>query len=106
MNYFTDVTHCLGLKTENIGLENTLSKVAENFRNSESTEKIKDSQQAAENSSFSFKVISKEEVKNTIKDLFLNKYTISGNISVKIFKENGQIYSKKLADIFNTIELV
>ena len=31
-NYFTDVTHSLGLKKENIGLENTLSKIVKTFR--------------------------------------------------------------------------
>ena len=44
------------------------------------TLKIKESQQTAENSSFSFKVISKEEVENAIKDLRINKSTISGDI--------------------------
>ena len=44
------------------------------------TLKIKESQQTAENSSFSFKVISKEEVENAIKDLPINKSTISGDI--------------------------
>ena len=58
----------LGLKKKNIGLENTLSKIVENFRNSESIKNIKGSQQTAEHSSVSFKVISEEEVKNTIKD--------------------------------------
>ena len=59
----------------------------ENFRNSESIKKIKESQQAAENSSFSFKIISKKEVKNSIKDLPINKSTISGNIPTKILKK-------------------
>ena len=66
INYFTDVTHSLGLKKKNIGLENTLSKIVENLRNSESIKKINESQQAAENSSFSFKLISEEEVKTAI----------------------------------------
>ena len=30
---FTDVTHSLGLRKENIGLENTLSKIVKNFGN-------------------------------------------------------------------------
>ena len=67
-NFFNDVTHSLGLKKKNIGLENTLSKIVKNFRNFESIKKIKESQQAAENASFSFKVISEEELKNYIKD--------------------------------------
>ena len=71
-----------------------------NCRNFEIIKKIKKSQEAAENSSFSFKVIS-EEVKNTIKNLPINKSTISGDIPTKILKHNAQIYSKKLADIFN-----
>ena len=45
-NHFTDVTHSLGLKKKNIGLENTLLKT---FRNSENIKKIKESQQGAEN---------------------------------------------------------
>ena len=45
-NYFADVTHSLGLKKKNIGLENTLLKT---FRNFESIKKIKESQQGAEN---------------------------------------------------------
>ena len=61
-NYFTDVTHSLGLEKKNIGLENTLSKTVKNFRKFESIKKIKKSQQAAENSSFPIKVISNEEV--------------------------------------------
>ena len=62
-----------------------------NFRNFESIKKIKESQQAAENSIFSFKVTSEEEVKNAIKDLPITK----------ILKQHAQIYSKKLAEIFN-----
>ena len=72
-----------------------------NCRNFESLKKIKGSQEAAENSSFSFKVISEEEVKNAIKNLPINKSTISCDIPTKILKHNVQIYSKKLADIFN-----
>ena len=71
------------------------------FRNFESIKKIKESQQGAENSSFSFKVISEEEVKNAIKDLPINKSTISGDIPTKSLKQYAQIYSKKLTDIFN-----
>ena len=65
-NYFTDVTHSLGLKKKNIGLENSLSKIVKTFRNFESIKNIKESQQAAENSSFSIKTISEEEVKIAI----------------------------------------
>ena len=65
-NYFTDVTHSLGLKKKNIGLENSLSKIVKTFRNFESIKNIKESQQAAENSSFSTKTISEEEVKIAI----------------------------------------
>ena len=65
-NYFTDVTHSLGLKKKNIGLENSLSKNVKTFRNFESIKNIKESQQAAENSSFSIKTISEEEVKIAI----------------------------------------
>ena len=65
----TDVTHSLGLTKKDIGLENTLSKIVKNFRNSERIKKSKESQQAAGNSSFSIKVISEEEVQNAIKDL-------------------------------------
>ena len=65
-NYFTDVAHCLGLKKKNIGLENSLSKIVKTFRNFESIKNIKESQQAAENSSFSIKTISEEEVKIAI----------------------------------------
>ena len=82
-NYFTDVTHSFGLKKKNIGLENSLSKIVKTFRNFESIKKIKESQQGAENSSFSFKVISEEEVKNAIKDLPINKSTISGDTTTK-----------------------
>ena len=31
-NYFTDVTHCLCLKKENIGLENTFSKIVKKIQ--------------------------------------------------------------------------
>ena len=72
-NYFTEVTHSLGLKKKNIGLGNTLSKIVKTFRNFRTIKKIKESQQGAENSSFSFKIISEEEVKNVIKDLPINK---------------------------------
>ena len=65
-NYFTDVTHSLGLKKKNIGLENSLSKIVKTFRNFERVKNIKESQQAAENSSFSIKTISEEEVKIAI----------------------------------------
>ena len=71
------------------------------FRNFESIKKIKESQQGAENSSFPFKTNGEEEVKNAIKDLHINKSTISGDIPTKILKQYAQIYSKKLADIFN-----
>ena len=90
IDYFTDVTHSLGLKKKNVGLENTLSKIVKNFRNSESVKKIKESQQAGENSSFSFILIS-EETYLQINLLFPNR----------ILKQHAQIYSKKLADIFN-----
>ena len=76
-------------------------RILEKSQNFESVKKIKESQQAAENSSFSFKLISEEEVKNAIKDLPINKSTISGDILTKILKQHTQIYSKKLADIFN-----
>ena len=99
--YFTDGTHSLGLKKKNIGLENSLSKIVKAFRNFESIKKIKEPQQGAENSSFSFKVISEQEVKNAIKDLPINKSTISGDIPTKILKQYAQVYSKTLADIFN-----
>ena len=79
------VTLSLGLKKKNIRLENTLSKIVKYCKNS----------------SFSFKVINKEEVKNAIKDLPINKSTIYGDIPIKILKQYAQIYSKKLADIFN-----
>ena len=49
----------------------------------------------------SHKVISEEEVKNAIKDLPINKSTISGNAPTKIPNKHIQIYSKKLADVFN-----
>ena len=97
-NYFTDVIYSLRLKKENIGLENSLSKIVKNFRNFEII-KIKESQQAAENSSFSFKVIS-EELKNAIKNLPLNKSTLSGDIPTKPLKQHAQIYFKKLARYF------
>ena len=71
------------------------------FRNFESIKKIKESQQGAEDSSFPFKTNGEEEVKNAIKDLPINKSTISGDIPTKILKQYAQIYSKKLADIFN-----
>ena len=71
------------------------------LRNFESIKKIKESQQGAENFSFLFKVISKEEVKNAIKGLPITKSTISGDIPTKILKQYAQIYSKKLADVFN-----
>ena len=100
-NFFTDVTHSLGLKKQSIGLKNTFSKIVKTFRNFESIKKIKESQQGAENPSFSFKVISEEEVKNAIKDLPINNSTISGDIPTKILKQYAQIYSKKLAGIFN-----
>ena len=100
-NYFTDVTHSLGLKKKNIGLENTLTKIVKTFRNFESMQKINESQQAVENFLFLFKVISEEEVKNAIKDLPLNRSTISGDIPTEILKQHAQIYSKKLTDIFN-----
>ena len=60
-----------------------------------------ESQQAAENSSFSFKVISEKEVRNAIKDLPKNKSTISSNVPTKILKQHVHIYYKKLAVIFN-----
>ena len=56
INYFTDATHSLGLKKKNTILKkNTYSKIVDNLRNSESIKKIKKSQKAAENSSFSLK---------------------------------------------------
>ena len=99
--YFTDVTHSLGLKKKNIGLENSLSKIVKAFKNFESIKKIKEPQQGAENSSFSFKVISEQEVKNAIKYLPTSKSTISGDIPTKSLKQYAQVYSKTLADIFN-----
>ena len=71
------------------------------IRNFESIKKIKKSQEVAENSLFSFKVISEEELKYVITDLPLNKSTTSGDIPTKILKQHAEIYSKNLADIFN-----
>ena len=63
------------------------------MRKIESIKKIKKYQQEAENPAFSFRVISEEEVKNAIKDLPINKSTISGDIATKRFKQYAQIYS-------------
>ena len=41
INCFTDITHSLGLKKKNIGLEKLLSEIVESFINSESIKKIK-----------------------------------------------------------------
>ena len=71
------------------------------LRNFESIKKIKESQQGAENSSFLFKVISKEEVKNAIKGLPITKLLFLVTFQPKILKQYAQIYSKKLADVFN-----
>ena len=71
------------------------------IRNFESIKKIKESQEVAENSLFSFKVISEEELKYVITDLPLNKSTTSGDIPTKILKQHAEINSKNLADIFN-----
>ena len=40
-NYFTDVSHSLGLKKKNIGLEDTLSKIVRNFKDFENIKNIK-----------------------------------------------------------------
>ena len=77
-NFFTELTHSLGLKKKNIGLENTLSSIVKNVRNFESIKKIKASQEAAKNSSFLFNVIGEKEVKNVMKQLPINKCTFSG----------------------------
>ena len=71
------------------------------MRKFESIKKVKESQQRAENSSFSFKIICEEELKNVIKDLPIDKSTISRDIPTKVLTQYAQIYSKKLADIFN-----
>ena len=63
-----------------------------NFKNLESIKKIKEYQQAAENPSFSFKVISGEEVM-PLKTLPMNKSTASGDIPTKILKQHAQISS-------------
>ena len=70
----------------------------ENVRNSESVNKTTESQRAAENFFFLFQVISEEEVKNGIKNLFIY---CSGDIPTKILKQHAQIYSKKSTWILN-----
>ena len=52
-----------------------------NLGNFESIKKINKSQQTAENFQFSFKVISEREIKNAIKDLPIDKSTISDDIA-------------------------
>ena len=52
-----------------------------NLRNFESIKKVKEFQETAENFPFLFKVISEEEIKNAVKDLPINKSTISGDLS-------------------------
>ena len=52
-----------------------------NLRNFESIKKIKEFQETAENFPFLFKVISEEEIKNAVKDLPINKSTISGDLA-------------------------
>ena len=91
INYCIGVTHSLELKKKKVGLENTRSKTVRNFKNSDSIKKIKKSQQASENSSFSFKVITEEEVKNAMKNLPIMKSTISGDIPTKILRQHTQI---------------
>ena len=85
-NCLIDVTHSFGLKKKNVGLEDTLSKILKSSKNFESLKKIKESQQAAANSSFSFKVISEDEGEIPLKTLPINKSTISGDIPTKILK--------------------
>ena len=46
-------------------------------------------------------MISEEKVKNAIKYLPINKFTISADIPTKTLKQYTQIYVKRLADIFN-----
>ena len=83
-----NVTHSLDLKIKNIGLENAPSEIVKIFRIFDNIKKIKKSQQAVANSSFSFKIISEEEVKNAIKGLPINKSTISGDIPTLAHKKD------------------
>ena len=43
-NYFTDLTHSLGLKKKNIGFENAYSKIVKTFRNFGSIKNINSQQ--------------------------------------------------------------
>ena len=84
-------------------LENILSNILKNFRIFESIKKIQEPQPAAENSSFFVKVIIEEGLKNAIKDLPINKSTISREIPT--IKQYAQIYFKKLANILKKAEV-
>ena len=83
-----------------LDLRKLLQKLCKIFRNSESIKKIKKSGPPSESSSFSFREISEAEVYNAMKDLPINKSTISRDIPVIILKQHAHIYSRNLTNIF------
>ena len=87
--YFTNITKGLNLResTGNINFENegSFKKIKENFGNE----------------NFSFETVSKKDVLDLIKELPVNKATISNDIPVSVLKESIFAYYEKLTNICN-----
>ena len=78
----------------------SLFSITEYFKNNESVIKIKEKYDTQENS-FSFTLLSKEDIIKAIKSLSSNKASPIEDIPIEILKNSTHIYSKKLSNIFN-----
>ena len=99
-NYFADITKTLKLKKHPNFDGQSLFSITDYFKNNESVIKIKEKYNTQENS-FSFTLLSKEDIVKAIKSLSSNKASPIEDIPIKILKNSIHIYSEKLTNIFN-----
>ena len=99
-NYFADITKFLKLKKHPNFDGQSLFSITDYFKNNESVIKIKENYNTQENS-FSFTVLSKEDIIKVIKSRSSNKASPIEEIPIKILKISIHTYSEKLTIIFD-----
>ena len=99
-NYFADITKTLKSKEHQKLDDQSLFSINHYFKTNESVIKIKEKYNTQENL-FSFTLFLREDILKAIKPLSSNKASPVEDIPIKILKNSIQIYSEKLASIFN-----
>ena len=99
-NYFADITKTLKLKKHPNFEGLSLFCITDYFKNNESVIKIKENYNTQENS-FSFTLLSKEDIIKAIKSRSSNKASPIEEIPITILKISIHTYSEKLTNIFD-----